>query len=316
MNSNRLHTPIAFFFFNRPDTAYQVFECIKGAQPEKLYLISDGPRASRDGEKEKVEALRAEIESRIDWDCEVIKDYAPENMGCHKRIASGITNVFKQEETAIILEDDVYVRPSFFPFCEELLERYKDTEEIFFISGANVYQDYRPDDSYIITKFPSIWGWATWKRAWDKYTDNPDDWFEMKKHNPLHWYYGRFLGNVLSKYFEDAYVGKIDTWDYQWEASRMKYHGLGIVPTLNMMENIGFNRDDSTHTNGGSIYDFTSYETEFPLKHPSKDASGKYLPDSKYDKGLIKNVEMRSYERMYFWGRVKRRLRMLFKPTV
>lgn len=307
----RLTTPVALFFFNRPDTTLEVFKSIKKAKPEVLYLISDGPRSSKVGEDKKVIELRKQIEALIDWECRIEKDYATENMGCHKRIQSGITNVFKKEETAIIIEDDIAVNDSFFRFCQELLEYYKDDEQIYFISGNNLYPAYDIKNSYIVSKFPSIWGWATWKRAWNKFTDDINDWKQMKEDRTLQYYYGRHLGNVLEKYYERAFTGENDTWDYEWEASRMWHHGMGIIPKVNMVKNIGFNRDDATHTSGGSIYDFTCSEMEFPLIHPEKKSNGEHCIEDKYDKGYIKKVENRSFERMYFWGRVKRRIRML-----
>ncbi len=125
-----LKTPVAFIIFNRPDCTRRVFERIRDARPEKLYLIADGPRAHKPGEDERCAETRRIVEGMIDWPCDVRKNFSDANMGCGKRIPSGLDWVFEQEETAIIMEDDILADPSFFPFCETLLERYRHDERI------------------------------------------------------------------------------------------------------------------------------------------------------------------------------------------
>ena len=307
MKDFTLVTPVTFIFFNRPDTTMQVFDCIRAARPMKLYLVSDGPRAAKKGEREIVEQLRKTVEDSIDWECEVHRDYADENMGCHKRMRSGISNTLAQEETTIIIEDDIVPLPCFFPYCQELLSRYREDERIFFISGNNLLQDESVrDGSYVISRFPSIWGWATWRRAWEKYNDSMSFWEKVKKDGCVRRYYGERFGAMLEKQLECAYTGERDTWDYQWEATRMYYGGYGITPRYNLIDNIGFNREDATHTQGGCIYDFTRKALPFPLVRPADESA-----DDRYDKRYIRKIVKREFERLYFWGKVRYRLRML-----
>lgn len=307
MEKFKLTTPVAFIFFNRPDTTMQVLKEIRRAKPDKLYLISDGAREGRSGEAALVEQLRHDVEAGIDWECNILKNYAPKNMGCRKRMASGITWVLEQEETTIILEDDIIVAPSFFRYCQELLNYYKDDDRVAYISGNNIYKDYKVQNSYLFSKFPSIWGWATWRRAWNWYDDSMEGWEEIKKERCIEHYYGKKWAKFYIPQIECAYTGERDTWDYQWEASRMRHGGLGIIPKQNLVENIGFNREDATHTRGDSMYDFTKYNLVFPLQHPSVVEN-----DTSYDRGYQKHIIAREFERLYFWGKVRRRLRLLF----
>lgn len=306
MNQFHLETPITFIFFNRQDTTLRVMETIRKEKPEKLYLVSDGARENRPGEAGIVEALRRQVEEMIDWTCEVHKNYAPQNMGCYQRMYTGISWTLSNEESTIILEDDIIPVPTFFRFCQELLQKYKDTPEVFYISGNNIYQQFLMNESYAFSDFPSIWGWATWRRAWEQYESSMEAWIKIRDSGTIERCYGRKWAKFYKNQIELAYTGERDTWDYQWEASRMWHHGLGIIPQHNMIENIGFDRADATHTKGSSIYDFTKQDMHFPLIHPNTVSK-----NQEYDKGYLKQIISREFERLTFWGKVRRRLRML-----
>lgn len=306
MNTGKLNTPVTFIFFNRPDTTMKVFNEIKKARPQKLYLVSDGARSTRQEEQEIVQKLRSQVEAGIDWQCEVYKNYADKNMGCHKRMVSGISAVFEREETTIILEDDIIPVPGFFRYCEELLKRYEKETKIMYISGNNLQHHFPIEDSYTFSQFPSIWGWATWKRAWVLYDDSKSAWDKIKTDQAVENCYGKKWAKYYSAQIERAYEGELDTWDYQWEACRMWHRGLGIIPKYNMIENIGFNREDATHTKGNSMYDFTNQDMNFPLQHPKE-----IQVNVEYDKNYIKNIIAREFERLTYWGKIKRRIRLL-----
>ncbi|WP_317189876.1 hypothetical protein [Mycobacterium avium] len=172
--------PIIFMIFNRPDTTRKVFERIRAAKPEKLLVIADGPRASRPGEAEKCAATRAIIDE-VDWDCEIERDFADTNMGTCPRISSGITRAFELVDKAVILEDDCVPSPSFFEYCADLLDRYENDERVMMISGNNhLFGHADITDSYYFSRYPHVWGWATWKRAWAKYDVKMTHWPEIR----------------------------------------------------------------------------------------------------------------------------------------
>lgn len=246
----KLTVPVVFCTFKRLDTAKQVFEKIRMAKPEKLYLVSDAPRASIPGEKEKVEEVHQYIESHIDWECQVHKNYASENMGCGKRIYTGITWAFETEEQAIILEDDCVPDPTFFRYCQEMLEHYKDDERILMIGGNNpIEQMHQSEHEYLFSHVPFMWGWATWKRAWDLYDYRLESWPQNRK-NPLikkaipvkKAYY------LYTTEFDVMHEGKYDdVWDYQFMYAGIINSMYGILPTKSHVKNIGF-IEESTHT--------------------------------------------------------------------
>ncbi|MEG4090553.1 hypothetical protein [Microcoleus sp. Pol12B4] len=106
MFNYQIQTPIAFIIFKRLDTTARAFEAIRQAKHPKLLIIADGPCPDRPGEDQKCAASRAIID-QVDWDCEVLKNYAYVNFRCRLRVSSGLNWVFDQVEEAIILEDDL-----------------------------------------------------------------------------------------------------------------------------------------------------------------------------------------------------------------
>ena len=271
MNNWKLTTPVAFIIFNRPDTTARVFAEIAKAKPPKLLVVGDGPRANRPGEAEKVAAARAIIE-RVDWDCEVLTNFSDVNLGCKLRPASGIDWVFEQVEEAIILEDDCLPDPTFFRFCQELLERYRYDQRIAMISGDNFQFGYqRSDDSYYYSRYTHIWGWASWRDRWQN-THDLDllHWPKVRDEGLIHDILpNRQEADYWAAIFERVYRGGLDScWDYQWTFACWLQGRLTILPNQNLISNIGFGVE-ATHTMVEC--EFANLPVEamtFPLMHP------------------------------------------------
>lgn len=267
MGEFRLTVPVVFITFNRLDTVQKVFEQIRKAKPEKLYLISDGARQGKEGEAEAVAEVRGYIESGIDWTCSVTKIYADKNMGCRGRISSGLDRVFENEEAAIIVEDDLMPHDTFFEYCQTMLEWYKDDERIGMITGCNLCPEYKTDKPYMFSKITEIWGWATWKRVWKNYRDRLSD-SEIKELSDsryLRRYWGRWYGDTIMKGLVDVQLGRRSAWSYHLSYLIAKNNQLCIVPGSNLITNIGFERNDATNTAGKSRYVFPEGELEFPV---------------------------------------------------
>jgi hypothetical protein len=219
---------------------------IATANPEKLLVVADGPRFPE--ENEKCRKARAIIDN-VDWDCEVLTNFSDANLGCKKRLSSGLDWVFSKTDEAIILEDDCLPAPSFFNFCQTLLQYYRNDERVMMISGDNFQlgqEEY--DYSYYFSKYTHTWGWASWRRAWKHYDVTMKKWPEYKKmglieticENPDE-------QNYWTRIFDLTFEGKIDTWDYQWCYACWTQNGLSILPSINLVSNIGFG-PEATHT--------------------------------------------------------------------
>jgi len=263
----QLTTPVAFFIFNRPDTTFKVFEKIREAKPQKLLIIADGAKFPEEwGECNKARSI---IE-QIDWNCEVSTNFSEINLGCKLRVSSGLDWVFSEVEEAIILEDDCLPEPSFFGFCQELLEYYRNDTRIMCISGNNFqFGRRRTLDSYYFSAFSHCWGWATWRRAWQYYDLEIKLWEIIKDD---YWLRNMFHSYHAIKYwkhiFQEVYSNLIDTWDYQWFFACCIQSGLTILPNVNLVSNIGFN-NDATHTKASNhLANIPVQSIDFPLIHP------------------------------------------------
>ena len=243
-----MNTPVALIMFNRPDLTQQVLAAIAKARPSLLLVIADGPRASRPQEAELCRQTRALLQ-RVDWPCEVRTNFSLGNLGCRRRVSSGLDWVFEQVEQAIILEDDCLPHPSFFNYCQDLLERYRNEPRIMHIGGSSFQaNNWHCAHSYYFSKYMHIWGWATWRRAWELYDVNTALWPVVKKSGRLKdLCTDPFERAMWTRYFDNIHAGRTDTWDTQWIFACWQAGGIGITPAVNLVSNIGF-RADATHT--------------------------------------------------------------------
>ncbi len=240
-------TPILVLIFNRPDKAKGLFDIIRRQKPMKLYVAADGPRKDRHNEEDLCLQARA-VFNNIDWPCEVKTFFRDENAGCGRAVREGITGFFRNEECERILEDDCHPHDDFFPFCQEMLAKYRHDNRVKIISGTNFQQGIRwGSNSYYFSHLFHVWGWATWRRSWNEYCYNMDD----HDDSLLKEFKKRFPNSRLRQYWEYIFrmmkTEPVDTWDYQLFFSIVKNNGLTIIPNTNLVSNIGFG-DDATHT--------------------------------------------------------------------
>ena len=267
----QLRTPVVFIIFNRPETTEKVFEKIRQAQPPLLLVIADGPREDQPNDIQTCKATRAIIE-RVDWDCKVLKNYSEINLGCGRRPATGLDWVFETVEEAIILEDDCVPHPTFFRFCEELLERYRHDQRIMSISGQNVqFGRKRTEYSYYFSRYNHGWGWATWRRAWQYFDFDMKLWPEVRDSN--------FLKDILAdpdavkswnRIFQLTYDKYQNCWDFQFTFACWIQNALSIISPVNLISNVGHGSGATHTTDEKSIFSNIPVEAiSFPLKHPA-----------------------------------------------
>lgn len=303
----QIKTPIAFIIFNRPQTTEVVFAEIARAMPPKLLVIADGPRADRPDDVAKCSATRAIID-RVNWDCEVITNYADTNLGCKQRVSSGLNWVFNSVAEAIVLEDDCLPHPTFFHFCSELLDHYRDDPRIMHISGDNFQLGQRcVSASYYFSRYSHIWGWATWRRAWKFYDVEMKLWQEFRDK--------QWLNDILadpgvtaywSRFFQSTYEGKIDTWDVQWMFACWAQNGLSILPCVNLISNIGAGLEATHMADKSWFAHLPASAMRFPLQHPAQ-ITRDLAADTFTQHTMFIGTSL--YER--FRGRIKRELRRL-----
>ena len=280
MNTN-FDIPVAVFMFKRIEKTVAIIEQIAKIKPKKIYLIADGARTA--SEQNAVLECRKEVEKNIVWDCEIIKNYSDHNRGVYLNIAGGAKWVFEREEFAIFLEDDNYPEISFFHFCKEMLEKYKNDTRIFWICGTNYLKEHETADgsSYVFTNHMMPCGWASWSNKFLKFYDGDLELFDneivVSKIKQTYMNKSLFKQDFLNWQNERKLIKKgikPSSWDYQMSFSIRANNLLGIVPKFNQIRNIGVD-NDSAH--GGNSFNsimvsrFCNLETKnllFPLIHP------------------------------------------------
>jgi hypothetical protein len=271
MHFDTLQTPVVLVVFKRPDTTRKVFEAISKARPARLLVIGDAPREGRPEEAESCRQVR-EIVSRVDWPCEVSSNFSEKNLGTRDRIVSGLNWAFSLVEEAIILEDDCLPDQSFFPFCREMLEIYRDDTRVGSICGTNLVERHlHTEDSYYFSNLGTTWGWATWRSMWQKLDLTLGDWPRIKKDKMLSEIFDDSKAvSFWTQHYDERYEGRgVRSWDSSWIYTLLKNNALAVIPRVNLVANIGF-RPDATHTVlKDSRFTPPAKTLEFPLRHPS-----------------------------------------------
>lgn len=260
--------PILFIVYNRPELTKTVFDEIKKLKPKQLFVAADGPKIDVLGDMEKCLSVRKAFKGQIDWDCESHTLFQIKNLGGKWGGYTAIDWFFDNVDEGIILEDDDLPDPSFFPYCKELLDRYRNDERIGMISGDNFqFGNHKTDNSYYFSKYIHGWGWATWKRTWKLLDIFMRDWPEQREKiinedfidDPRE---VGFWKNTLDR----MYYGATDAWDYQFCYYLWKNNKLNIIPNTNLITNIGM---EGTHSNN-PMANQKRESMIFPMKHPNK----------------------------------------------
>jgi hypothetical protein len=297
-------TPVALIFFNRPDKVEAVLKRLQEVRPPELFLIADGPREGVPEDADRCFRTREVVESLINWDCNVYRNYALTNLGCGPRPASGISWVFRCVERAIILEDDCIPDPSFFYYCDELLERYKDDHRVMQICGTNYFpEETAHETSYFFSRYLVSWGWASWRRAWEHFDYDMHGYDDETAMHLLRRTFERESSvQFWKRQLDRTIAGDHSVWDLRWLYAGWKQGGYGIIPTNNLVSNIGFG-EDSTHTAAHVDGGFTpTRPVNFPLVHP---------PEVRRDQAWDQKAERDHFTRPARWRTVKQVLRWL-----
>lgn len=272
--------PVILIIFNRPDFTAIAFEAIAKARPRKLLIVADGPRNTAE---EALCVASRQVTERVNWDCEVYRDYARTNLGCYNRIVSGLNWAFSLVDDAIILEDDMVPDPSLFLFVTELLDKYRYDESVFTIGGFSPYPE-SSTLSYAFSNYPLTWGWGTWQRAWREFDGELKEWSSLRR---TQWLENRLCDPNAAAFYRQLFDAAssaaspgrfptpwgpelVDAWDFLWTYSIWAKNGTCVAPAVSMVRNLGF-REDSTNVKDpdNHLARVTSAAMKFPLVHPA-----------------------------------------------
>jgi len=260
---------VAVVIYKRPEETKRLYVELAKIKPKRLYVIADAPKTPED---ESACDQAWSIATHPNWSCDIHKNRSSENLGCRNRVSSGLNWLFEHETEAIILEDDLVPHPDFFRFAAELLERYRNNQDIWHISGNNHQNGIRrTTNSYTFSKHTHCWGWATWKRAWSKYEADMHSWPTFRESNELKKLCSDPLEReYFTKWLDWVHKGERDSWAYVWTYSMWLGGGMGINPEQNLVSNIGFG-DSATHTKNSDTFRSTpATPLDWPLLHPTQ----------------------------------------------
>lgn len=274
----QLQTPIAFIIFKREKYARKVFEAIRQARPKQLFVIADGGRTPE--EWELCNKTRAIIKE-VDWPCDVQINFSDINLRTKARIKSGLDWVFSKVDRAIILEDDCVPDQSFFTFCESMLEKYQHDDRIAMITGDQPVRSWKSDSSYFFSRYFAIWGWATWRRAWQRYDATMESWPTRRQNRDLIKLLGhRGAAANMTDLFNKEFNGKINSWATRWFYGCLWSNSLSIVPVTNLVSNIGV---EGVHSSPGINNNVPTHSLDISkMIHPAK-----IEQDSTYDRAFF-----------------------------
>ncbi len=244
-----MNTAVLLIVFNRPEYTDEMLDVLALVRPKDIYISADGPRESVNGEEHLCAMVRNKLMNGITWNCKIHTNFMEDNLGCKNGVIRALDWFFAYEQRGIILEDDCIPNPSFFKFAQQLLEKYNHEDRVWMISGdnsANIQFD--GHYSYTFIEDPIIWGWATWKRTWQKYDRDMKGWRNIRgKQKAKKIFINNDQYQQLADDYDKCLRGEIDTWDYQLSASMKIEKGLCIIPRVNMIKNVGFG-ENATHT--------------------------------------------------------------------
>jgi hypothetical protein len=170
------------------------------------------------------------------------------------------------------------------------------------VSGGNLqFGRKRGAASYYFSRYTHIWGWASWRRAWQHYDRDLTLW---PTYRDAGWLEATFSSKGEQAYWRNSFVavhnGSLDTWDCSWTFTCLLKGMLQVAPNVNLISNIGFG-PEATHTHVVGIH--ANMPTEpmvFPLIHPdavSQDPRGdQFITDDQIAPSFAKRQ----------WRRIKR----------
>jgi hypothetical protein len=279
LDATDFDTPVLLCVFNRPDLTKLAIEALRSVRPKQLYVSADGPRDDRGDDVINCQEVRESVQS-IDWPCDLRTRFLDQNHGCGRAVSSAIDWFFDNEEEGIILEDDTLPVPYFFCFAQEMLKKFRYEEQVFMVSGTNMYSKSTRNMNFFFSRTPAAWGWATWRRAWNSYDFEMLRWRdpagrdEARANIPV-----GIQRTFLSDCFDDVVESRVDTWDYQWMFNGVMNAALGITSGKNLITNVGVT---GTHSANITKSHFLSTSEDFRLDD-RKESPTFITPLKKYD---------------------------------
>lgn len=281
--------------YNRIEETHKVFQILRTVQPTTLYVAGDGPKP--DNTLDRARVYQAQSVIQPEWPCQVHHLWQENHLGKSKMIETAIRWFFSQEEEGIILFDDTQPSYDFFPYCEELLSKYRNDERVYSIGGTYLRHRSRKrypkrikkgGSSYFFSAYAATWGFATWRNRMNDFTLSMDGYNSADFEKILEPYmHKQNHKNYWKRRFESIKKTNAYYWDYQYNLHIWAHKGICITPYLNLTTNIGFkekNNQRKLRRLKRNAYPI------MPLVHPTE-----IVQNNKEDKYMFRHIFKRAY---------------------
>lgn len=252
-------TPVICIIYNRARLARKVVDRLRQIKPGRILIVADGPKPGNGEDVQACAQARAEFE-RIDWDCSIDRDYAESNLGCRRRILSGLDWAFGLVDQAIILEDDIDAHPFFFSWAGRLLSMYAERDDVAMLSGHNPlvrWPSVAPFTAGIPSRRGGIYGWATWRHKWQAVQKTCiGGSASMAAGDVAACCFEPVLGALYTFYLEQARKVPCLSWDVDWSLRMAMSGRISIVSPVNLVHNLGLGPDATITKDGDDMLFF------------------------------------------------------------
>jgi hypothetical protein len=245
--------PIIIFTYNRPHHTRKMLQALENAelaQDSNVFIFSDG--AKNANAIEHVNRVRAIIAEP--WNFKKITIIERErNVGLAQNVISGVSEIIKQYGKVIVLEDDLEISKVGLRYFNDALDAYEQEEKVMEISGY--MYPVKDADKLAETFFFRVansWGWATWKRAWDKYNTDIDQLIADFDKDKIKRFSIDHTENFW-KQVQEYKAGKINSWAIRWYLTLFNNYGLALYPRQSMIQNLGTD-GSGTHSDADNAY--------------------------------------------------------------
>lgn len=236
---NMFKVPILIVLYNEVEDAHNLFQILRKVQPEKIYIAGDG--AKHNNRIDYVYCVKTRAVILPEWKCEVKEFFKEEHLGKAKMITAAMNWFFQQEKEGIVLFAGTMPHLDFFPYCEELLNKYREDKRISHISGSKLNRkNGKATASYYFSAYPLLWGFATWADRWQGYDLKLCEWENENFNEAMNRYVssGEEKNHWLKR-FNILRIHDLDVWEYQYIYHVWHQHGLSITPFHNLTTNVG-----------------------------------------------------------------------------
>ncbi|MCQ2286851.1 MAG: hypothetical protein MJZ76_08265 [Bacteroidales bacterium] len=233
--------PILLIIYNRVEATHDLFQMLTKLQPKQLFVAANGalPEASCDYAR----CLETRNVIMPNWPCDLQMLTMDEHLSQAQMTFRSVDWFFKNVKEGIVLFDETLPHPDFFPYCAQLLEKYRDVKKVVHIGGNNFQKKRHIKSSYYFSAYATNWGFATWSDRWEGFTldhsNDTDDFEDLL---------GRYFEkNKVKKYWKRWYnvlrKKNLELFDYQYNFHLWRHEGLCISPSVNLVANVDFKRN-------------------------------------------------------------------------